>query len=884
MEETITYSWRSAIQAVMIVYREYYQENCTVATDRTKTNTLINESYASTLTSTNLKFLHTLVQSGTLPPSTRIQEISEGIIDDYTKHSLLSTPNPPLTSFHQIASVLVIIHTLGILLNDTLSLVAPLRDHILYWQERINATKGLNPLATTVVELWEGGPIEWYNYLRTKLPWLRNQMIIFLPRNDTPSPDKIALTKASASTTLSVLPHEYVAQLELLHTFLVRLIGMCRSRLAQLSSVTKELLLLPQYRNDRATSATSSSTANYSSIAAQSSSVLDNLLTLASRSVMDIGNCILSSSEHSIIIKDLFRNVNTVSSSSSTVPSVPILCRTIVHTLSHWSIVTVPYLQRTITQLSARPGYQRYWLRYTVVSIGAMYGLYYLNKNHKSIKETILTTTQSVKEFYNDHIGSPISQMIGEIFGGKRTHIADNNGLDLAKKELEKSIYDFNMNFFNTNGKNVNTLFPTLTVEEAKSLAQKLDMRTITESYANTINRPFTGIASGELLRIMFIQVSFIKKELLSALAAIDNLLMDNQFNLAIVATIPGILFISGSLNFLQNMYGLATAPLDTSDVRLKLRLLMRDLYRNLSLTKAEQRNEYQHHHDHQHHDSSVDRSRTMATLTENRTVTPMTTSLSTTPLPFPKASSLYATVLPCTCSCVCGMRETFDNDTHWIFAQLPGLLENISKVTIATLSQKEILHSPVRSSLSSFPTFSLSTPWSKVWSPLSTFSTKGSSSSNHSLSSNDKYNEDKYDDSLSSILSSSSSYPRHRLTTCSCCACDRIGQTALLTNQLTTILHEHFRRSQPISNAVTSTINGISWSEYVRLCEDMLDLCKAVAVTTTSSTSLNHHMVTDVDSESALTTWHRLHSTYSILGGHGQNDYSILSRLTRLS
>ena len=508
--------------------------------------------------------------------------------------------------------------------------------------------------------------------------------------------------------------------------------------------------------------------------------------------------------------------------------------------------------------LAARPGYQRYWIRYTLISMGAIYGIYYLNKNHTTMKETLLTSLQSMKEFYMDHIGTPISQMVGEIFGGRRTHIADNNGLELAKKELEKSILDFNMNFFDTNtGKNINTLFPTLTIEEAKALAQKLDMRTITESYASTINRPFTGLASGELLRIMFIQVSYIKKELLSALSAIDNLLMDNQFNLAIVATIPGILLISGSMNFIQNMYNLATAPLDTSDIRLKLRLLMRDLYRLLTIIKIDQGKEQQNYTHHQHCSISTD-------------------NPSTSIIRLPK-SSLYATAIsPCTCSCICGTRETLNIDSHWIFANLPMLLDNASKESMNVLTNKEFLSTNnITSTTSTSSSWIWVSGWFKNTDHKSTIDTQG----------NTNYSPIK----LLSSPPSASSFSN--ISACDCCACERIGHTTLLTYELAVLLNDHFRRIQPLSNSVTNTLNGISWSEYVRLCEDILDLCKSVTNTAnirtnTKNTNSNIPTITniDVDTETALATWHRLHSTYSILGGHGSNDYSILSRLTKLT
>ena len=266
MEEARNYSWRSAIQAIMVVYREYCETN----------RIDINELFPSL-------FIHDFITCSTLPSIPRLQEISEWITEETSKNQLSSTPNPSFASLHELASVLIIIHTLGILEQDTLRLLVLLRNDILYWHERKNATKGYNPLTTTLVELWEGGPIEWYHYMCKKLPSIKKLHYYSLP---------ILTASSSHITTTSMLPQEYVAQLELLQIFLIRLVGMCRTRLAQLASITTTSLR-KQYAES------SSMENNHSTL-----SDLTLLVQFSTRSVIDIGNCILASTDHSTIIHE----------------------------------------------------------------------------------------------------------------------------------------------------------------------------------------------------------------------------------------------------------------------------------------------------------------------------------------------------------------------------------------------------------------------------------------------------------------------------------------------------------------------------------------------------------------------------------------------------
>jgi hypothetical protein len=71
-----------------------------------------------------------------------------------------------------------------------------------------------------------------------------------------------------------------------------------------------------------------------------------------------------------------------------------------------------------------------------------------------------------------------------------------------------------------------------------------MDMSPISEEYEKELRQPIQNIVSGRMIRAVLIQLQFVKKELLVAMQAIDELFNANQVNLQLLAVTPAILLI----------------------------------------------------------------------------------------------------------------------------------------------------------------------------------------------------------------------------------------------------------------------------------------------------------------------------------------------------
>ena len=120
-----------------------------------------------------------------------------------------------------------------------------------------------------------------------------------------------------------------------------------------------------------------------------------------------------------------------------------------------------------------------------------------------------------------------------------------------------------------------------------------MDMSPISVEYENELKRPMQNIVSGRIARLVLIQLQFVKKELLVAMQAIDELFNANQVNLQLLAVTPVIL----TFFFLQSFTRTVIAAMkstsrgrfieSTAVVHKHLRSAMRELERLLCMSQG---------------------------------------------------------------------------------------------------------------------------------------------------------------------------------------------------------------------------------------------------------------------------------------------------------
>jgi hypothetical protein len=238
-----------------------------------------------------------------------------------------------------------------------------------------------------------------------------------------------------------------------------------------------------------------------------------------------------------------------------------------------------------VTPLEGRSMARRYWLRWTVLIAATAGGTLYLLQNRERVAELSSTAVSAVKSFYVEHLAEPVQTIVQELFGKREKDLTDEAALKDANDSLKAMLRNFNNKVAASSTLRA-TLTPELQNADFGALAKNLDMRAVSERFVIEMQNPIWNGAMGDLVEMMLIQIAFIKKEVLSALGAMDDILAENRFNLQLSAMIPAFLVLYAAVSSTRSVVSAATAPIDTSDLRGQMRLVLRDIHRLLTLAE----------------------------------------------------------------------------------------------------------------------------------------------------------------------------------------------------------------------------------------------------------------------------------------------------------
>lgn len=120
---------------------------------------------------------------------------------------------------------------------------------------------------------------------------------------------------------------------------------------------------------------------------------------------------------------------------------------------------------------------------------------------------------------------------MNDVFLNKKVAIADKKALLDSKRSLSTMLDDFMQQYK-----------PEIPADERERKVGAMDMQTISEEYTRELRKPIQNIVSGRIARLALIQLEFVKKELLVAMQALDDLVNANMINLQLLAVFPVIL------------------------------------------------------------------------------------------------------------------------------------------------------------------------------------------------------------------------------------------------------------------------------------------------------------------------------------------------------
>ena len=186
----------------------------------------------------------------------------------------------------------------------------------------------------------------------------------------------------------------------------------------------------------------------------------------------------------------------------------------------------------------------RYWLWWPLVFTTKTYLLSFLVRNYDKLSDWLSIGVENVQDFFLSHVREPTVAMIKEVLLREREYITDMEALQDTKISLIRMLDAF-----------IKDTHPEIKPKLRKEMAEKMDMSVVSRAYESSLPQAVMNVITGDVVRIMLIQVQFIKKELLVAMSAIDELMDTNQFNFRLTALFPAVLLAYLSYSLVRSGY-----------------------------------------------------------------------------------------------------------------------------------------------------------------------------------------------------------------------------------------------------------------------------------------------------------------------------------------
>ena len=138
---------------------------------------------------------------------------------------------------------------------------------------------------------------------------------------------------------------------------------------------------------------------------------------------------------------------------------------------------------------------------------------------------------ENIMGFVERRVTLPTMNIVEDVIFNKRVSLTDKEALKDAKRSLRAMLNDFLLQHR-----------PKMSEIERKRVVAQMDMNPISEEYELELRRPIQNIVSGRIARLVLIQLQFVKKEMMVAMQAIDELVNANQVNLQLLAVTPAVL------------------------------------------------------------------------------------------------------------------------------------------------------------------------------------------------------------------------------------------------------------------------------------------------------------------------------------------------------
>ncbi|KAF0682429.1 Aste57867_25442 [Aphanomyces stellatus] len=222
---------------------------------------------------------------------------------------------------------------------------------------------------------------------------------------------------------------------------------------------------------------------------------------------------------------------------------------------------------------------RRRWWQLSIGAVGATMGFVYLVRNRNELGELAFTMHKGIRDFVVDHMIVPINNIVDEVLLNKKALIQDPMALQDSKESLQRMLAEF---IHDTN--------PSMPKDQQNTLIANMDMSIVSLQYEKELPKAVRNLITGDIVRMMLIQIQFIKKELMVAMKAIDELMDANQLNMQMMATLPMFVAVGGAYVGVTKasrlLYQFTSSAIydDPKTVAAQMRYTLRDIERLLNM------------------------------------------------------------------------------------------------------------------------------------------------------------------------------------------------------------------------------------------------------------------------------------------------------------
>ncbi|KAI9992202.1 hypothetical protein PInf_017587 [Phytophthora infestans] len=218
------------------------------------------------------------------------------------------------------------------------------------------------------------------------------------------------------------------------------------------------------------------------------------------------------------------------------------------------------------------------WLQVAAVAICLTAGGFWVVNNQKEFQAGIVAMRAALQEFFNEHMIEPLQAIFEEVVLNQKPEIQDAMALLDTKESLRRMLSDF-----------VKDTNPKVPSAEMKRIMDEMDMSVVSLQYEKQLASAVKNLMTGDIVRMLLIQVQFIKKELMVAMGAIDELMHANQLNMQMMATVPTFLVFGGLYKLVTSAFHMVYKRMsdrlfyDSHEIAGFLRNNLRDIERLLN-------------------------------------------------------------------------------------------------------------------------------------------------------------------------------------------------------------------------------------------------------------------------------------------------------------